>query len=227
MPIPSVFSSFWHGVTRLGEAQILLPTVLALALWLGWRARAPRLAAVWLLGIAVAAVVTTASKIAFIGYGWGWPALDFTGISGHAMFASVILPVACSACAGASVEGPVAARQRMGLAVGVALALLVGVSRAMVGVHSPFEIVAGWVVGGAAAAAVLHAAPLPSARLPLWLPLVVGLWLGTASAKAPPSVTHDLVTSWSLALSGRSQPCTRVDMLTAWRLEQRRHGAGR
>jgi membrane-associated phospholipid phosphatase len=226
MPIPPV-STFWHGITRLGEAQILLPTALALALWFAWRARAQRLAVVWLLGIAVAAVVTTASKIAFIGYGWGWPALDFTGISGHAMFASVILPVACSACAGASVGGHVAARRWVGLAVGVALALLVGVSRAMVGVHSPSEIAAGWVVGGAAAAAVLHAAPQPSARLPLWLPMLVGLWLATASAKAPPSITHDLVTSWSLALSGRSQPCTRVDMLTAWRLEQRQDGAER
>ncbi len=218
----SYLEPFWHAVTRLGEAQILLPTAVALALWLAWRARAQRLAAGWLLCIAVAAAVTTASKVAFMGFGWGWPALDFTGVSGHAMFASVILPVVCLALA-CGPEGRTSATwQRAGLAVGVGLALLVGVSRAAIGVHSWSEIVAGWLVGGVAAAALLRAVPMPSARLPLWLPVVVGLWLGTASAKAPPSATHGLVTRWALALSDRSQPYTRVDMLTAWQLEQQR-----
>lgn len=214
--------AFWHGITRLGEAQVLLPTALALALWLAWRARAPRLAGAWLLGIAAAAAVTTASKVAFIGYGWGWPVLDYTGISGHAMFASAILPVVGMALAGALASGPAPAWHRAGLAVGVALALLVGVSRVMVDAHSASEIVAGWVVGGVAVSLVLRTAPMPSARLPLWLPVVVSLWLGTASAQAPPSITHDLVTRWSLALSGRPQAYTRSDMLSAWRLEQQR-----
>ena len=210
---------FWHGITRLGEAQILLPIALALACWLAWRAGAQRLALAWLLGIAVAAAVTTVSKVAFLGYGLGWPALDFTGISGHAMFASVILPVACMALAGALAGGPASTWQRSGLVFGSALALLVGVSRVMVGAHSTSEIVAGWAVGGISAAWVLRAAPTHSGRLPLWLPLVVSLWMGTASAKAPPSITHDLVTRWSLALSGRTHAYTRSDMLSTWRLE--------
>ena len=218
----SYVDAFWHGITRLGEAQILLPTAFAMALWLLWRARAGRLAGAWMLGIAAAAIVTTASKVAFIGYGWGWPAVDFTGVSGHAMFASVILPVACMALASGLAGWREAAGHRAGLAVGVGLALLVGVSRAMVGAHSASEIVAGWVVGGVAAAAVLRAAPLPTARLPLWLPVVVSLWLGTASAKAPPSITHDLVTRGSLALSGRDEAYTRSDMLNAWRNQPRR-----
>ncbi|MDO9313767.1 MAG: phosphatase PAP2 family protein [Burkholderiaceae bacterium] len=226
MPM-SYVDAFWHGVTRLGEAQILLPTAVALALWLAWRAGAQRLAARWLLCIACAVAVTTASKVAFMGFGWGWPALDFTGVSGHAMFASAILPVVCMALACGPAGGTSAAWQRTGLAVGVALALLVGISRAVIGAHSWAEIVAGWIVGGVAAAAVLRAVPKPSARLPLWLPVVVSLWLGTASAKAPPSATHGLVTRWSLALSGRSQPYTRSDMLTAWRLEQQRVSAPR
>ncbi|MFM9917671.1 MAG: phosphatase PAP2 family protein [Rhizobacter sp.] len=215
----SYVDAFWHGVTRLGEAQILLPTALALALWLAWRARAPRLAAAWLIGIAVAAAVTTASKVAFIGYGWGWAALDFTGISGHAMFASVVLPVVCMALCSTRPGARAQAWQWAGLAIGVVLALLVGISRAKVGVHSGSEIVAGWAVGGVAAAAVIRAVPMPSVRLPLWLPIVVSLWLGTASAKAPPSITHDLVTRWSLAMSGRTQAYTRSDMLKDWRLE--------
>lgn len=213
----SHMDAFWHAVTRLGEAQILLPTALALALWLAARAGSQRLAAAWLLGIAVAAAVTTASKLAFIGYGWGGPVLDFTGISGHAMFSAVILPVVGSVLAGALAGGRAPAWQRAGLALGVALALLVGVSRAMVGVHSASEIGAGWIVGGLAAAAVLRAAPMPLARLPLWLPVAVSLWLGTASAEAPPSTTHDLVTRWALALSGRPQAYTRSDMWADWR----------
>ena len=42
---------------------------------------------------AAAALITTVTKVAFIGYEVGYAPLDYTGISGHAMFAAAVLPV--------------------------------------------------------------------------------------------------------------------------------------
>jgi hypothetical protein len=83
----------WTVVTRLGEAQILLPALVSVSAWLAWRVAAPRTAAWWLGLTAVAALVTTATKLAFIGWGLGSAPLDFTGLSGHAMFAAAVLPL--------------------------------------------------------------------------------------------------------------------------------------
>ena len=157
---------FWDLITRLGEAQILLPTALLLAAWFAWRGHSRRLAVTWLLGIATATLVTTASKVAFIGYGVGWPALNFTGVSGHSMFAAAIYPLAGIAVASA-VAGPQSISwQRVGLMVGVVLAIVVGVSRVAISAHSWSEVLLGLAVGGAASAMALwveRAADSPSA----------------------------------------------------------------
>ena len=58
---------FWLVVTRLGEAQLALPTALALAAWLAMTGER-RAAAVWLTLFGLAFGLTTASKIAFIGW---------------------------------------------------------------------------------------------------------------------------------------------------------------
>ena len=206
------FDPAWTLVTRLGEAQILLPTALALALWFAWRGHSKRLAASWALGILAATVITTASKVAFMGYGLGWQALNFTGVSGHAMFAAAIYPLAGTAAVSA-LAGPGAVRwQWLGLSAGVALALVVAVSRVAVNAHSVSEIVAGLLIGGSTTAVALRAGHLPLAKPPLWLPLAVGLWLGISPAHAPPSTTHDWVTRLSLKVSGHTRPYTRYDL---------------
>lgn len=205
--------ALWNLVTRLGEAQILLPAALLTALWFLWRDRSPRLAAVWLGGIAVAALFTTASKVAFLGYGVGWAALDFTGVSGHSMFAAAIYPLTGVAIISA-VAGLQAARWgRLGLLAGVALALLVGWSRVMVDAHSWSEVVVGLLVGGAVTLVATRAERAPPARHSLWLPVVLCVWLGSALPNAPPSPTHGWVTSLALTLSGRTEPYTRADLL--------------
>src|SRR5476651_1130096 len=106
-----IHSLFWVAVTRMGEAQILLPAFVAGALWLafarpaGARGRvadgnahahdhpARGAALRWVAGIFATTFVTTASKVAFLGFGIGIAALDFTGFSGHSMYATAILPV--------------------------------------------------------------------------------------------------------------------------------------
>ena len=102
--------AFWPVVTRLGEAQILLPTVALLALWFARRGRSVRLVTMWLLGLGGAIGLTALSKVAFMGYGWGCAPLDYTGISGHSMFAASVYPLAGIAYASMlPVERPVGA----------------------------------------------------------------------------------------------------------------------
>ncbi|HEY9025855.1 MAG TPA: phosphatase PAP2 family protein [Burkholderiaceae bacterium] len=219
---PEIHSLFWLAVTRLGEAQILLPAFLAGALWLafarpagarGRRAQgnphahdhpARRPALRWVAGITATTVVTTASKIAFLGFGYGIAAIDFTGFSGHSMYAWSILPVL-----GAVVAG------RRGVAIGVVLAVLITYSRVNLGAHSWSEAISGMALGVAAAGWTLadYLAHPGAVRTPWWLPLLIVAWLGVLPIKAPPSRTHDVVVSIALKLSGRPRPYTRFELL--------------
>ena len=201
-------AGFWRAVTRLGEAQILLPAALLAAAWLarhGERATAAR----WLGAVAAAAALTTATKLAFIGWGLGGSAaLDFTGLSGHAMFAAAIFPpLLCTVAAPAGGFTPPRA-----VACGVLLALVIAVSRVATGEHSLSESVAGALVGGAASVVALAGAASPRRPARRWLALLLAAWLLTTPAGAPPSRTHGWVTQLALALSGRDTPYTRADL---------------
>lgn len=201
------YELFWLAFTRLGEAQILLPAALALYGWTVWRSPASRACATrWLLCVALAATLTTVTKIAFIGYGIGSASWDFTGLSGHSMFAAAILPVMMRLL---TVDQP-AAQVRWAVTTGYALAVLVAVSRVMVQAHSVSEVIGGLLCGGVASLLALTSwRHLPPLRVP------AGLWLGMPAAillamhSAPPSQTHDWVTRLSLRISGRTEPFTR------------------
>lgn len=199
---------FWLLLTRLGEAQILLPAGLLVVLTLLRRPDARPLAAWWVVLTSLATLLTTATKVAFIGWGVGSAALDFTGVSGHAMFAAAIYPLLFAALAS---HAPPTGRQ-LALAAGGLLALLVGVSRVKVGAHSASEVVAGMLVGGAVSVAALGLAQLPRALVGPSVPLILVLWLAAMPAYAPASQTHSMVTKLSLRLSGRTVPYTRIDM---------------
>ena len=215
--------SVWLLLTRLGEAQILLPLALMTIGSLLWRAKGSSgraLALGWLALFCVAISVTTASKIAFMGWGLGWAALDFTGVSGHSMFAAAVYPL---------LAGTLAARWSPGkryaaIGAGFGLALLVGVSRLVIGVHSPSEVVAGLVLGGLASALPLAWAGIAPASISPLIPALVAVWLAIMPVTAPASTTHSLVTRMSLMLSGRSEPFTREDLQ---RHQQSQHGLPR
>jgi membrane-associated phospholipid phosphatase len=217
-----IHSLFWFAVTRLGEAQILLPAFCAGALWLafarpaGARGRlaqgnahahdhpARRSALRWAAGIFATTAVTTVSKVAFLGFGVGIAALDFTGFSGHSMYATAILPVLTAIVGG-----------KRGAIVGVLLALLITYSRVDLGAHSWSEALAGLALGAAAAWWTLadYLAHPGAVRAPWWLPVLLAVWLTLLPMRAPPSRTHGLVVSISLKLSGRTRPYTRFELL--------------
>lgn len=216
MPTADSIYLAWQLVTRLGEAQILLPAALVASIWL-WRRESGRpLVTVWLPLLCLATLITTASKVAFLGWGIGLAPVNFTGVSGHAMFAAAVYPLLAGAVA--APLSPVG--QRLSVLVAFALALVVGVSRVKIGAHSYSEVLAGLLLGGAASAFALALAHMPHAKIRWWMPVGLALWLSLSPAGAPPSRTHDWVTGLSLALSGRDTPYTRTEMMNAWRLRR-------
>ena len=195
----------WPQLTRLGEAQILLPAMLLALVWLVLQADGRRLALAWGLSTAAAALLTTATKVAFLGFGVGWAALDFTGISGHAMFAAAVIPPLLRLAVGPRTQVGRAAV----LAMAYVLAAAVAVSRVEVGAHSWSEVLAGFTTGAVASGLALGAGHWPGLRLARWAPALLLAWALLGGAGAPPSRTHDLVTRLSLSLSGQVQPFTR------------------
>ena len=196
---------FWEFVTRFGEAQLLTPTALALGVWLAWIG-AKRSAGLWLGLFGFAFALTSATKIAFIGWGVGIPRLNFTGISGHAMHAAAVLPLLLHSLAAARGR----ATRGAAVAAGYAAAALVALSRFVLGAHSPSESVIGFALGGAASALTLVLAHLPARAPPHTLGFVLVAAQMLNSLAAPSVRTHDIVTRVALALSGHERPYTRA-----------------
>lgn len=200
---------FWHLVTRLGEMQIVLPAAL-LASWPALRCPDTRAFALrWFGALAIAIALTTATKLAFIGWGIGISAINFTGISGHAMMAASVYPVLLLL---------LASRWRKDLqwaafCCGAALALLVGFSRLQVHAHSASEVIAGLAVGAAVCAAAVWRATLPRQVTGLIFQSLVLAWMVLTPVHTPQANTHQWVTRLSLALAGHDTPHTRAQLL--------------
>lgn len=226
MPISSSVAlaqagSAWHLFTRLGEAQILLPAMAAALVWLVLVARTPRVAAWWLGATAVAALLTTATKVAFFGYEIGYAPWDYTGISGHSMFAAAVLPVLAGLLAG----GTAPHWRRAAVAAGYLLAAAIAYSRLPVGAHSPVEALAGFALGSLASGLALWAPALPAARPPVWLAAALVVWVLSLPAGAPPSPTHGWVVRLSMAVADRDKPYQRWQMHRDYRRELKRQRA--
>jgi len=199
---------FWGVVTRLGESGIVLPVVLVVAIGLGWSARRAERALSLLLPVALAAIVVTATKIAFMGFGWGIARLDFTGMSGHAMLAAALYPVLVVVFTPAT--GP---RRAAATWLAAAVVVLVAVSRVALETHSASEVLGGGAVGALAAAVVIRAIRRAGGtRLsPAWLaPALV--WLPLTLPAPPVMASHDWITGLALTLSGRDHPYVRADL---------------
>ena len=208
----------WALLSRLGEAQLLLPAMAATLLWLVRTPRNRPLAAAWLAAVLAATLLTTASKVAFIGWEIGYAPLDFSGLSGHAMFAAAVLPVLMRVAAGrARPPWP-----RLAIATGYGLALLIAVSRLKTGAHSVADIAPGFLTGALASAVAMRGTRAPEAPTPAWLGAALAAWLLVLPFNLPASRSHDWVTQLSLQVSGRSQPYTRYEMRRAHSLERRR-----
>ncbi|MEX8517090.1 MAG: phosphatase PAP2 family protein [Leptothrix sp. (in: b-proteobacteria)] len=198
-------------LTRLGEAQILLPAMGIALLWLVAHAPSRPLAWRWASGTLLAAALTALTKVAFIGFGVGMAGIDFTGLSGHAMFSAAILPWLLNLL----LRGRRQSVPGIDLLPGAVLALLIAISRVHVGAHSWSEALLGYALGGAVTL-WLWSVPETMQRIqsfPLTASWLLGTWLLLVPLHAPPSHSHSLVIALSLRVSGHDRPYTRERML--------------
>jgi hypothetical protein len=97
-------------------------------------------------------------------------------------------------------------------AVAWSLVVAVAVSRIMVGAHSPSEVVAGLLLGGAVSVmAMTGSRQLTFAVNPVAI-LVMLIWFSIGAGEMPPSQTHSRITSLALSISGRIVPYKRSDV---------------
>ncbi|MEJ2795377.1 hypothetical protein WAE56_18395 [Iodobacter sp. LRB] len=200
----------WFSITRLGEAGLLLPLAFALILGLALM-RAHPLWARFALRLLLAITITLASKIAFFAMGFGIPAINFIGFSGHTLLATAILPV-LFAWVFISKEG---CFSKAGLALGLIIAAIIGWSRLKVNAHSSSEVISGWLLGYM----VVH--PFWKARIQSFAPLkrlipiaftalVFIMWSQPQTALHIPSYTWEQdIARW---LIGHNKIYTRQDL---------------
>lgn len=196
--------TIWQALSALGSLAVTGPLGVAIAVWL-LAGKSWRMTLAWcgLFGAGMALVVAT--KVAFIGWGVGSAALEFAGISGHAMRASAVFPVAAFLATRQAGEQ----WRQAAMAGGVLLALMVGVSRVPVLAHSPSEVVAGCALGLLVAAAFICSvrgerhAVLGRLLALLCIPVLVLL------PQVEPLPTERWMTRLALILSGRDHPYTR------------------
>jgi membrane-associated phospholipid phosphatase len=153
-------------LTDFADQAVILPLVLAIAVALavqGWR----RGAFVWLLVVAGVFFTTLVLKVMFLACSPLLGPIDVHSPSGHVAAATVV-------------TGGLAAmltRRRTSILPAAALAaMVIGVSRLVLGMHSLPEVIVGAIIGLAGAAALLNFAGPPPPRLrvaPLVLIVVV------------------------------------------------------
>ena len=188
---------------------MVLPLALLAAANCARHAAARSAALRWIALLVLAALLTAASKVAFIGWGIGSAALNFTGISGHTMFAAAVYPPLVAAIARSKSQRA----RRLAIVAGCFVAVLVGVSRVVLGTHSISEIMAGWMLGGLVSAVVVSRGISSAARLNVAIVAMAALWITVMPATAATLDTHSLVTRVALQLSGHRQPFTRRELL--------------
>jgi len=199
----------WQWFIAPGSALYLIPLAALAGIAVMLRSPAGRRPVlVWWTTIAVACLLTAASKIAFYGWGTGIRAWDLTCFSGHTVISLAVWPVVGMLLAPPSYR----VWRLVGLLAGVALAGLIAYSRIPLGAHPPSEVLAGLTLGGAAAGVSIQALwdeRFPSLFVPITA-LVLALTITVPVTHLLPVLPSE---RWfaqiGIALSGRTAPVNR------------------
>jgi membrane-associated phospholipid phosphatase len=194
----------WQELSMLGSLAVTGPIGVAIAVWL-IAGRAWKLSVAWCLLFGAGMALVVATKVAFIGWGWGVASLEFAGISGHAMRAAAVFPVAAYL---ASRHANAPLRHAM-IAAGVLLALLISVSRVPVLAHSVSEVVAGCLLGWSIAATFIRRARGEEHRMSGRVLAALCLPVLLLAPRVQPVPTEQWMVTLALHLSGHERPHTR------------------
>jgi membrane-associated phospholipid phosphatase len=203
--MPDLPLHLWYSITSLGGAGMTLPLAFAIALWLGlgytWR-----MAAGWLLLLGAAIGLVTVTKLAFLGWGVGVRELDFTGVSGHAMLSTAVYPVALFLML---LPARPAVRV-IGVVLGLAAGIAVGLSRVVLSAHSPSEAVTGCLVGALAALVFVRMAWNAEPGRLSALPVAISMLVLAVLMHGVHVPTQRWVTNIALTVSGHDRPFIRA-----------------
>jgi len=164
-----------------------------------------RSALAWLSLFGAGAFFVLSTQIAYAGWDIGVEQFDFTGISGHSFGATSVFSVAAYyigsrfSAAAAFVAG----------CLGFCLGILVGISRIILGAHSPSEVIIGCALGGAialASNATLRYRPRTGFVTVLFAFAIGAIVCCSQEHRAP---SHQLAVRVALYLTGRSAPFAR------------------
>jgi membrane-associated phospholipid phosphatase len=194
----------WFLISSIGNVVITFSIALTIAIWLlvsrEWKSPLQ-----WCVLFGLSMVVVLASKIAFIGWGIGSEALDFTGISGHATRAAAVFPVLFYF----GLQRAPRKLNSWSVYCGVLLGLLISVSRVKVHAHSGSEVMAGWLLGSLVSGTFLYVMQTHSVFISRrWL-VLCSFSLLFMSPAVKPVQTDDVITDLALNLSGHSEPYDR------------------
>jgi membrane-associated phospholipid phosphatase len=203
--MPELPDYLWYSITSLGGAGMTLPLAFAIALWLAvgytWR-----MAAGWLVLLGAAIGVVTVTKLAFLGWGVGVRELDFTGVSGHAMLSTAVYPVALFLML-LWTRPPV---RVLGVLLGLAAGMAVGVSRVVLSAHSPSEAITGCLVGAVAALLFVRMAWKAQPERLSAVQVAVSLMVLAVLMHGVHVPTQRWVTHIALKVSGHDRPFIRA-----------------
>ena len=196
----------WMFVTRWGNSLLLLPAASCICISL-WAVGDRRIALRWAACFGGAVFAVLASKVAFLGWGIGSRALDFTGISGHSTLAAAVLPM----LGWWLTQDQPAAVQRRAVVTGAGLALVVGISRLLLSAHSVSEVAIGLALGALVAWTVIPRGRVADKRSSFrWLVPTTLLAAGIVTGVGESGGAHGIVVQLALHLSGRTEAFTRT-----------------
>ncbi|RBA22993.1 phosphatase PAP2 family protein [Herminiimonas fonticola] len=197
---------FWAAFTKLADSNFTMPLAALLSFWLaGARAWKPFFQWSFLFGSGIVLVVAT--KIAYIGWGAGIAALDFTGISGHAMRATAIAPALMAIL----LQKQTRQLQQIGLLAGLVFGIAIGISRLAIHVHSISEVISGCILGAIVSlsfAWLIRNRPIVFDRKLLIIGVIALLPVLTLK----PAPTESWMESVAYYLSGKERPAQTTNL---------------
>jgi len=202
----------WTDITHYGDVTITSLAAAAIAAWL-FIEDEKRLAIWWSALYAGGMGIVVATKMAFIGWGIGIPAIDFAGFSGHAMRSAAVMPVLFYLI----LQRTHMALRVGGVMLGLTFSLLVGVSRVVLHAHSVSEVVAGLWLGAAIGLAFIRVAHgCLSTHVFKPLRIVLSMLVLLPAPYVHPAPTQKWLTELTMYFSNHEQPFARGE----WRWER-------